>query len=244
MTRPASLFMRRASDLLEATPAAYRAAMILRHRNAPFLRRIVSSRHDIVIDAFPRSASSFAVSAFMFSNGWRDPRVATHVHSPAQIVLAVRWERPTLVLIRQPGAAVVSLLALLQQSGSLDPGRLSRAAVARWVGYQTSRYAQFYERIEPLRDGYVLAGFEETTRDFGAVIRRVNERFGTDFDVFDSTDENVKRIFARSGSHLAPDNRRESLKHVFEDIYASDRNRVARERAERAYARAMASGGA
>jgi hypothetical protein len=44
--------------------------------------------------------------------------------------------------------------------------------------------------------GYVVAPFEEVTADFGGVISRVNERYGTDFRPFDRTPANVAECYA------------------------------------------------
>lgn len=244
MIGTAPVLSRKTSDLLEAAPSLYRAAMIFKHRNRPFLRRIVSPEHDLVIEAFPRSASSFASQAFMFSNGWRDPRVATHTHSAAQIVLAAGWKRPMLVPIREPRQAVVSLMGLAEQTGEIDRAKVSEATIVRAVAYQTARYARFHERILPLREAYVLSTFEETTRHFDAVIGRLNKRFGTDFDLFDPSEDNMKRIFGASRVHLSPSAERDDLKARYDEMYMSEGNRRARERADRAYARMLQSIGA
>jgi hypothetical protein len=47
-----------------------------------------------------------------------------------------------------------------------------------------------------VRDRFVAAGLDEVTQDFGAVVRRVNEAFGTSFGVFEHTAENAARVFA------------------------------------------------
>ena len=52
-----------------------------------------------------------------------------------------------------------------------------------------------YRPLLPHRDAVVLAPFEEVTSDFGRIVRRVNELFGSDFGVFEHSDENVARIF-------------------------------------------------
>lgn len=56
-------------------------------------------------------------------------------------------------------------------------------------------YLRFYERLRPYRDRFVVGGFDEVTNDFGAIVRRVNERFGTGFALFEHTQENVQRCF-------------------------------------------------
>lgn len=56
-------------------------------------------------------------------------------------------------------------------------------------------YIRFYEKISAYRSYFVLATFEEVIMDFGAVIQRVNWRFGTSFAIFEHTEENVERVF-------------------------------------------------
>jgi hypothetical protein len=67
-------------------------------------------------------------------------------------------------------------------------GVSARAALAAWI--------RFHRRVMTVRPGFVVAGFDEITRDFGVVVRRVNEAFGTSFGVFEHTDENEARVFA------------------------------------------------
>jgi hypothetical protein len=56
-----------------------------------------------------------------------------------------------------------------------------------------TEYIDFYEGIEELGDAVVLGEFNEVTSDFGAVTRRLNDRFGTTFQEFESTPENFER---------------------------------------------------
>jgi len=237
------LWRRRVSSLIEAAPGLYRLTLIARHRNSPFLRRIVSPGHDLVIEGFPRSANSFAVSAFMVANGWRDPRVATHVHSPAQVQLAARWGIPTIVVIRRPEQAIIGWMAWASQHGAQVPRAMSPARKLAWIRAQTARYAWFYEGTGPLGRHLVLATFEEVTHDFGAVISRLNAKFGCDFDAFEHTPETQERVFAFGRRHLSPDPERDALKAEFAALYRGQGNEKLRRRAEAAYHAALAGDG-
>src|ERR687890_2581704 len=129
--------------------------------------RVVTPETQLVIEGFPRSANSFARVAF--NRAQRDRvRIATGLHVPAQVIRAARWRIPTLVLIRRPKDAVLSFAIR-------DPISVEQAL---------KYYLSFYETVEGYRDAYVLGLFEEVTGDFGQVIRRINERFGTTFSVF------------------------------------------------------------
>jgi hypothetical protein len=142
----------------------------------PFARRkypgpspqVLGPTTELVIDGYTRCASTFAVYAFQLSQD-RPVRLAHHLHAPAQLVAAARRGVPALVLIREPRGAILSQLAREPDVALPD------ALVA---------YRRFYHRLLPYMDSLVVADFEEITRDFGAVVRRVNGRFGTSFQEF------------------------------------------------------------
>lgn len=141
----------------------------------------------LVIEGFPRSGNSFARRAFIMAQ--EDPQIkhyiAHHLHVPAQVVRAARWQIPTLVLIRKPRDAVLSLTIR-------DPISVDQA-----LRY----YVSFYHTAEKYRDAYVLGLFEEVTEDFGRVIERVNRKFGTTFSLFRHDEANVNRLFAGMEAH-------------------------------------------
>ncbi len=151
-----------------------------RHRH-----KTLDDRTDLVIEGFPRSGNTFAVAAFQMAQPG-PVRVGHHLHAPAHVIAAARAGVPCLVLIRDPDDAVVSEAIRLPNVG---------------IGPALARYCRFYSRILPHRGGYVVAGFDEITTDFGSTISRLNERFGTSFRPFDHTDENVKACFELIEAH-------------------------------------------
>ena len=142
--------------------------------------RVVTPDTQLVMEGFPRSANSFARVAFNRAQSER-VRIAHGLHVPAQVIRAARWRIPTLVLIRKPKDAVLSFAIR-------DPISVDQA-----LRY----YLSFYETVEEYRDAYVLGLFEEVTEDFGQVIRRINDKFGTTFSVFRHDERNVDGVFAR-----------------------------------------------
>src|ERR671917_4320 len=69
---------------------------------------LVDRRTQIVIEGIPRSGNTFAVVAFEQAQR-ESVRIAHHLHMPAQVMRAARWHIPTLVLMRKPADAVLSL---------------------------------------------------------------------------------------------------------------------------------------
>jgi len=140
---------------------------------------VVDRDTDIVIEGFPSSANSFAVAAFQASQEPSAVRIAHHTHAAAQVIRAVRWSIPALVLIRRPEDAVLSQLA---RSRSLRPATVLRS------------YIRFHRALLPHRGGFVVGTFDEVVADYGPVIERVNQRFGRSFVPFEHSDAEVQRI--------------------------------------------------
>jgi hypothetical protein len=142
-------------------------------------KQVVGPETKLLIDGFTRSGVTFAVIAFQVSQ--RTPvRVAHTLHAPGHVAMAARRGIPTLVTIRDPEAAVLS--AIIR-----EPYITAEQGLRAWI--------RFYTHILPHRDGFVLGQFDEIVSDYGGVIRRINEKFGTAFDEFVHSDENVELCF-------------------------------------------------
>jgi hypothetical protein len=134
-----------------------------------------------VIEGFPRSANSFAYEAFLAGQP-RPLRVAHHMHVPAQVLRAVAWRIPALVLIRKPLDAAVSYAIM---APGVAPRTILRA------------YASFYETLEPYHHGFLGATFEDVTHAFDQVIRALNAKFRRTFGVPTLDAEHLRAIFDR-----------------------------------------------
>ena len=138
----------------------------------PLLRILLYRRRDIFISkqseicfgGFPRSANSFAHHIFMSWNP--DVKIAHHLHVPLQVVYAVKWHVPCIVLIRNPLDALASLY--------IADERLSLTAAIK-------SYINFYKKILPLKEYLIIAKFEEIVNDYYDVIKRTNSKFGSNF---------------------------------------------------------------
>lgn len=150
------------------------------------LYRILAVRHDteIVIEGYPRCANTFAVIAFTQSQP-QAVKVAHHLHSISQLRRGVELGIPTLVLLRDPREAILSLAIRKQH------------ATPKWAAEE---YVDFHSGAAELRDHVLFADFEEVTSDFGAVIRRVNNCYRRRFSEFEHTDENVSKCYEQIDS--------------------------------------------
>lgn len=189
---------------------------------------------DIVIESFPRCASSFAVAAFRLAQEPRAMTIANHTHMPAQVIAAARRGVPAIVLIREPEEAVLSHVT--------HTPSVSVAASLRG-------FVRFYEPLLPARERFVVGTFQEVVSDFGTVIARANDRFGTDYGLFEHTPENLERLTReietdyRSRAHTEdqfartlplPSDARDAMKERLRDEYRATTQQL-RQRAETAY---------
>lgn len=132
---------------------------------------------DIVIEGYPRSANSTTVHRFLARQD-RPLHVAHHKHHAAQILRAVQWGIPAIVLIREPREACLSLLALGAEARH-RAGKPQSDSMAFTDVF--SAYVAFYRAVEECLDQIVIGRFEFVRTDITDLIYRVNARFGTNF---------------------------------------------------------------
>jgi len=140
---------------------------------------LISPRTQVVIEGYPRSANTFSVVAFQRA-GNRNVRIAHHLHAECQIIAGARRGLPVMVLLREPEAAVRSLKMIFPSIDEND-------ALRDWT--------RFYRRVLPYRDKVFFAEFSQVTSAFGAVTAGFNAKFGTDFALFDHTEQNVSDAY-------------------------------------------------
>jgi len=159
---------------LAGYPRLYLPVARLRYPDA-----VIGADTELVIDGFTRSAVTFATIAFQMAQH-RPTRVAHTLHAAGHAIAAARRGVPVLVTIRDPDETVLS-------AAVREPYvTLSQALAA---------YARFYSRLEPYREQLVIGEFDRVTRDFGSLIREVNERFGTRFDEFEHSKRDVDECY-------------------------------------------------
>jgi len=139
---------------------------------------VFRSDHELAISGFPRSGNTFALKAFLLAN----PGVAvrSHRHNPTFTIQYARWNKPEMVLIRNPVDAAISWSIY------------TREPLVNTLAY----YNDFHSVLRPYRDDLFLVSFEAVVEDFGKVIGAFNAHWGTDYALFAHTPENVARCMA------------------------------------------------
>ena len=197
---------------------------------------LVDSRTDLLVESYPRCASSFAIAAFRLAQEPRSLRVAHHTHASGHVIAGIRLGIPALALIREPESAVVS-------SRIRHPAR-TYADLLRG-------FCAFYEPLVPHRGDLVVGTFDEVIGgELDAITRRLNARFGSTYAEFEPTEDNVARVMREidqdwrtrrgEGERLErviprPSRVREGLKSEMRERYAAEAPQKLRQRAEELY---------
>jgi len=194
----------RAKVFLGAQPGLF--VPLFRHR-AGYEDLLVTNETDLCIDGFPRSANSFAVGAVQHAQPTLI-EIAHHTHVPANPMQACEWGIPTVVLIRNPYDAVVSIVAL--QKEVRDDASPSPVFVRDWL----HAWRVFYRALGPYRErgDLLVAPFSVVIQGMGRVIEHVNTHFRTDFAPFTHTEAAVAAMHEARGVHAGPSDRRDRLK--------------------------------
>jgi hypothetical protein len=171
---------------------------------------LVDETTDLCVEGFPRSANSFTVSAIE-SVQPTPLSIAHHTHVAANAIRATRLRIPTLILIRDPGDAMISWTALRYQSQNVSVNEASGPPPIPFE-LQLDAWAAFYRALWPYRDHFVIGRFESVVQDLGVVIRTLNERFEVNLAVFDHTSKAVATLHDERGYHAGPDEHRAAIK--------------------------------
>jgi hypothetical protein len=127
----------------------------------------VTLNTELVIDGFQGSANSFATEAFQLCQT-RSVRLAHHLHSPIQIIKAVQYQVPVWLTIRAPDDTVISL-------------------TSRWPHLSVEQglrgYIGFYQKLLPYTPSCMVSSFQQTTQQLDQLVRTLNHKFGTHFDI-------------------------------------------------------------
>ena len=150
-------------------------------------RRDLTAATELVIEGYPRSGNTFAVEAFR-SAQHAPVNISSHVHTPAQLLRAISAGIPALLVIREPIAAATSLMLAA-------PYTSASGVLYEWI--------RFHRRLVPRLDEFVVATFDDVTTDMGAVIARINERYGTTFTSFQHDPTAEADVFAHIEAHNA-----------------------------------------
>jgi hypothetical protein len=169
--------LRRCKNLVGLEPALL---PILLRLTPLGISRQISEQTELVVEGFPRSGNTFAVFALEDASG-HQLVISSHVHHPAQIKYAVAHGVPTVLIVRDPVAALASYMIFGQDD---RPGSV------------INEYISYHRQLVPYADHVLICRFDDVTTDVSSLIARINRRYDMEIPPFNQTPENVDQVFA------------------------------------------------
>lgn len=142
--------------------------------------RKITDLTQLVVEGFPRGGNTFTVFALQ-NAAHNQLRIASHVHHPSQVKLAVERGLPIVLVVREPIAVLSSYMTYAQH------GRVSDVF---------KEYSSYHRELIPYVDQVLVCEFEEIVSDMSSVIARINRRFSIEIPPFDQSPTNVDAVFA------------------------------------------------
>jgi hypothetical protein len=149
------------------------------------ISRQITAFTDLVVEGFPRSGNTYTTFALEDASG-HSLEIASHVHQPSQIKFALARGVPTVMVIREPTAALASHLVY-------DP-QFTPAQVTR-------EYCSYHWQLVPYVERVLICEFSEVTTDMASVIDRINHRYSMTIPAFDESPANIERIQSKIVRH-------------------------------------------
>jgi hypothetical protein len=140
--------------------------------------RQITEQTGLVVEGFPRSGNTY--TTFALEDASRHLlEIASHVHQPSQIKAGLARGLPTVMVIREPSAALASYLVYGPQ---FTPAQVIR------------EYCSYHRELAPYVERILICEFSEVTTNMASVIDRINHRYGMKIGPFDESPANVERI--------------------------------------------------
>ncbi len=182
---PIRRIKRRIRSIISTFPAIY--IPLRRWRRAD---TVAGPSTQFCLEGYPRCGNTWAEMAIRHAA--RGPlQMAHHSHAAAHVMHSLRLGIPTLVLFREPDAAVRSLLAMKASNMT------ARDAYRE--------YLRFFEPLLGLpRERLLFVSFEDVTQRIEGVVGLLAARFGLPLTPFDAQDPVQKAaVFARMDARAA-----------------------------------------
>ena len=158
--------VRKPSPIVTAPDSdAIRETLLRHYPDSPDL--ITSRDTELVVEGFPRSSNTFFVTLLRHQQRTHDQnaiKIAHHTHRYENLLLALEYSKPAVVLVRKPDDALASLALFNQRKVSINE-----------LG---QRYRVFYEYVTQNESHFLTASFNTVVSDPNLVLGLLHERWG------------------------------------------------------------------
>lgn len=143
---------------------------IVRNRTAVF----PSAHTDLHLTGFPRSANTYCMN--IVNEAFSEMSVSTHIHTTASLKLALKYEVPTIVLVRDPVSTCCSLLLKYHEKPT-----------AQKVESLLRDYIDYHEFVLQQGSVFKILGFRDVVSSPEYIVRTVG-----DFLAIEMTEDEIQ----------------------------------------------------
>jgi hypothetical protein len=135
-----------------------------------------SSKYDLLVEGYPRSANSSTAAAIRIANP--NLRILSHQHTVKSVLDAIKAKKPVCLLIRNPNEAVASWI-VHSNSNSFDALVL---------------YIDYYSTLLAVADRLCVVEFSKTVKSPNTTLRKLNNKYSLNLIVPTAESEFLEAI--------------------------------------------------
>jgi hypothetical protein len=149
----------RIKEYIRSNPTLYRLIAFLRKFAGQDSKQLLCNKNSaLCLEAYPSSANAFLCSVLKYSN--KDLNIARHTHSIANIKIALKYNIPVVIIIRDPLEAISSRVVRFKKG----------------IERSIFEYLNFYEFVTEHLDRIVVVSFEDVVNNTSSVLRKIREK--------------------------------------------------------------------
>lgn len=178
--------------------------------------KIVNKKTLLTIEGFPRSGNSFMSKLVLSCNPDLTNKVGHHLHHPANIMRSVKNHIPTILMLRDPMSAIISLKSLVIFSNLKN----SKNRLVPSLNKLLSLYIQYHSSLESIADKFTIVLLDDLINNQCITLSKISIAYSLDFS-------NVSSV--KFKQHALPSNERNQIKKaVSEECVDLDSNHLDR----------------
>ena len=150
----------RVREYIRSNPTLYRLIASLRKLAGQDKKFLCERESDLCLEAYPSSANSFLCRVVKYLN--KDLNIAQHTHSIANIKIALKYNIPVVIIIRDPLEAISSRVVRFNTG----------------IGQGIFEYINFYEFVAEHFDKLIVVCFEDVVKNTSSVLQKIRKSTG------------------------------------------------------------------
>ena len=177
---------------------------------------IVTKKTLLTIEGFPRSGNSFMTKLVLSCNPHLTNKVGHHLHHPANIMRSVKNNIPTILMLRDPKNAIISLKSLIMFGNHKNSSNRPVPSLNKLL----TLYIKYHTALVESTDKFSIISLDDLINKRDSTLSKISIAYSLDFSQISSI---------KYKQHALPSDERNQIKKsvadelVYLDTYNLDR---------------------